>query len=228
MRRAYQPGDGHLVAVTGEVRAGRRSARCSSSTAPAWTIADAIEVSRRGHVRSGSRTAPPTRSARAWDLKHAHDRRGDSDLRRHDRVRRQRPPPGVRRQDVAAPAMGVIRFMGWRDGTDRPARGRPRDDAAARELPRQGQLRSPRGARAEPARIPQPRRAAVHPRARFVRRQRRPGAAGLRRPGAERRRRGRPRRGERRQARDVLAELGMEPVVLEAKEGWRSPTGRRS
>ena len=222
MRRAYQPGDGRLVAVTGvsELDVVQTLLELDGSS---LTIADAIEVSRRG-TRIGALGPRRRRDPREPRPEARADRRGDPDLRRHDRVRRQRPPPGVGRQDVAA-RDGRDPLHGLRDGTDRRARGRPRDDAAARQLPRQGQLRRPRGARAEPARTAQPRRAAVHSRARFVRRQRRPRAAVVRRPGAERRRRGRGRRGAPRKRATCWPSSASSRSLLEAKEGLALTNG---
>ena len=61
------------------------------------------------------------------------------------------------------------------------------DDVAAGQLLGQGELRRPRRARRAAARTAQPRRRPADPRARLLRRQRRPGPAGLRRADDRRR-----------------------------------------
>ena len=90
--------------------------------------------------------------------------------------------------------------------------------------PVQGQLGRPRRADRARARTAQPRRHPVHPRARLVRRERRPRAPLLRGAGAGRRRSRAVRRRDR-DAAGVLAELGLEPFLLEAKEGLALTNG---
>ena len=118
----------------------------------------------------------------------------------------------------------ILRFMGCGTGPTAPPRGSSRDDAAAGQLPVQGEL----GVRVELIEqlldllnndvlpfIPERRlvRGEQRPRALLLRRRAMAGDGRVRFDGVER------------DAAEVLAELGLEPFLLEAKEGLALTNG---
>ena len=138
-----------------------------------------------------------------------------------DSAHRQISPPRPRKLQ-----QNIMRFMGVRHGADRAARGRARDDAAARQLPVEGQLGRPRGARSSACST-----CSTTTSLPFIPERGSCGASGDLAPLSYV---GRAlagdgevavRRRSQRAASDVLAELGLEPFLLEAKEGLALTNG---
>ena len=149
------------------------------------TIADALDVSRRDRtVLLSPAAAGAVRASR--ELKRTLISQEIPIYGVTTGTRRQRAPADLPRQDGRAAAEPAA-VHGLRDRTDRAVRGRAGHDVAAGQLLGQGELRRPRRARRAAARTAQPRCRPADPRARLLRRQRRPGPAGLRRADDRRR-----------------------------------------